>query len=54
MRDIAMTDARSCTTAGFSCGVWGPVVMVTVLLLVVVVAVQEKARREIEAEFVRE
>jgi len=34
--------------------VLGPVFMVTVLLLVVVVAVQENARREMEAEVVRE
>jgi len=40
--------------AGFSGGVWGPVFMVTLLLLAVVVAVQENARREMEVEIVRE
>jgi len=54
MTDIAMTDARWCSTAGFSGGVWIPVLMVTVLLLVEVVAVQENARREMVAEIVRQ
>jgi len=54
MTDIAMTDARWCSTAGFCGGVWGTFFMAIVLLLVEVVAVQENARREMVAEIVRE